>query len=103
MSFDWAKIEADVAEQLGGAGVAGDPALALDHARIEAHARAIAEGRVSRAANAVRGRIELAGPDEVERFDSGIPGYAELRRDGEAAIARGEVAVAVLNGGMATR
>ena len=104
MAFDWKEIEADVAEQLGRAGVARDRALALDHARIEAHARAIAEGRLSRAANAVSGAVEPAGHREVEAFERLSPGErAELEQLGSEAIARGEVAVAVLNGGMATR
>src|SRR5262245_43232237 len=104
MSFDWPKLEGDVAEQLAAAGVAGDAALALDRDRIEAHARAIAEGRVSRAANAVRGAVEPAGPGEVEAFERlSHDERAALEQAGAAAIARGEVAVAVLNGGMATR
>ncbi len=104
MSFDWKTIESDVDEQLARAGVAGHPALALDRARIEAHARAIATGELSKAANALRGRVEAAGPEHVEAVER-IPARerAELERAGREAIARGRVAVAVLNGGMATR
>jgi len=104
MSFDWKTIETDVEEQLARAGVAGHPALALDHARIEAHARAIARGELSKAANAVTGRIEAAGPEHVEVLERiSARERAELERAGRDAIARGRVAVAVLNGGMATR
>lgn len=104
MSFDWKTIETDVDEQLARAGVAGHPALALDRVRIEAHARAIATGRLSKAANAVLGRIEAAGVEHVEALER-MPAreLAELERAGRDAIARGRVAVAVLNGGMATR
>src|SRR5258706_3447998 len=104
MSFDWKTLETDVDEQLARAGVAGHPALALDHARIERHARAIAKGELSKAANAVGGRVEAAGPGDVEALER-IPSRerAELERLGRDAITRGRVAVAVLNGGMATR
>src|SRR5258706_3466673 len=104
MSFDWKMLETDVDEQLARAGVAGHPTLALDHARIEQHARAIAKGELSKAANAVGGRVEAAGPDDVEALER-IPARerAELERLGHDAITRGRVAVAVLNGGMAAR
>jgi len=104
MSFDWKTLETDVDEQLARAGVAGHPALALDRARIEQHARAIAKGELSKAANAVSGRVEAAGPGDVEALER-IPTRerAELERQGRDAITRGRVAVAVLNGGMATR
>ncbi|MFI5315719.1 MAG: UTP--glucose-1-phosphate uridylyltransferase [Myxococcota bacterium] len=104
MSFDWKTIEADVDEQLARAGVAGHPALALDRARIEAHARAIAAGRLTKASNAVKGRVTVAGPEHVEALER-VPERerGELERLGRDAIAGGRVAVAVLNGGMATR
>jgi UTP--glucose-1-phosphate uridylyltransferase len=104
MSFDWKAIEADVDEQLARAGVAGHPSLGLDHVRIESQARAIATGSQSKATNAVQGRFELAGPEHVESLERLTPAErAELDRAGREAIARGRVAVAVLNGGMATR
>src|SRR5262249_6636254 len=104
MSFDWKAIEADVEDQLARAGVAEHPALELDRARIEAHAREIAMGRLSKASNRVRGPIEPAGPGQVESLEA-LPAKqsAELESLGRDAIARGRVAVAVLNGGMATR
>jgi UTP--glucose-1-phosphate uridylyltransferase len=64
----------------------------------------VAAGELSAAGNAVRGRVQppldedlasLPAPDE--------PAYTEAREAGLAALRRGEVAVAVLNGGMATR
>ncbi len=104
MSFDWKALEADVEEQLARAGVAGHPALALDRSRIETHARAIATAKLSRATNAVSGRFAAAGPEAVESLDAVSEGRrAELEYLGRDAIARGQVAVAVLNGGMATR
>jgi UTP--glucose-1-phosphate uridylyltransferase len=104
MGFDWKAIETDVDEQLARASVAGHPALALDRSRLEAHARAIASGKLSKATNAVRGRFEPAGPQHVEALPSlSARERAELERLGADAISRGRVAVAVLNGGMATR
>ena len=104
MSFDWKTIETDVEEQLARAGVAGHPALALDRRRIESHARAIATGELSKATNAVRGQVEAAGEEHVETLESvSARERAELERAGRDAIASGRVAVAVLNGGMATR
>ena len=104
MSFDWKAIETDVDEQLARAGVMGHPSLALDRARIEAHAREIAAGRLSKAANQVKGEVAPAGPEHVEALER-LPERerAEIERLGRDAIARGRVAVAVLNGGMATR
>jgi len=104
MALDWKTIDADVEEQLATAGVAGHPALALDHARIEAQARAIAAGELGRASNLAPGPIEPAGREHVDLLEALPAGErSELARRGADAIARGRVAVAVLNGGMATR
>jgi UTP--glucose-1-phosphate uridylyltransferase len=104
MSFDWKAIDRDVEEQLARSGVAEQAALELDRARIEAHARAIATGKLSKASNRVVGDPKPAGPDEVEALESLDRGErAELEAEGRRAIAAGRVAVAVLNGGMATR
>ena len=104
MSFDWKAIESDVEEQLAQAGVADHPALELDRARIEAHAREIATGRLSKASNRLAGPIEPAQPGQVEALaELSAKERAELEALGRDAIARGRVAVAVLNGGMATR
>jgi UTP--glucose-1-phosphate uridylyltransferase len=64
----------------------------------------VAAGELSTAGNAVRGRIEPPlGEDLVALPAPDEPGYPEAREAGLAALRRGEVAVAVLNGGMATR
>jgi UTP--glucose-1-phosphate uridylyltransferase len=104
MAIDWAEIEKDVDAQLARARVADRADLALDRAQIEAHARAIASGAMSRATNAVPGELEPAGPAHVESLES-LPAKerAELAALGAEEIALGRVAVAVLNGGMATR
>jgi hypothetical protein len=61
-AIDWAEIEKDVDAQLARARVADRSDLALDRAQIEAHARDIAAGRMSKATNAVPGELEPAGP-----------------------------------------
>jgi UTP--glucose-1-phosphate uridylyltransferase len=100
MAFEWKEIADDVAGQLG----AGADELQRIGKRVTEHARGIAERRFSPDANVARGRIELAAPGDVEALDE-IPGAEreELARLGQAAIESGKVAVAVLNGGMATR
>ncbi|HTO51795.1 MAG TPA: UTP--glucose-1-phosphate uridylyltransferase [Myxococcota bacterium] len=104
MPFDWKAIEVDFEDQLARAGVADHPALRLDRRRIESQARAIATGALSKQSNLVSGRFELAGPEHVESLEGlGARERAELERLGRDAIQRGRVAVAVLNGGMATR
>jgi UTP--glucose-1-phosphate uridylyltransferase len=104
MPFDWAEIEKDVDAQLARAGLPDRSGLALDRARIETHARAISAGTLSKASNAVRGNVVLAGHEHVEAIER-LPERerAELARLGADEIAQGRVAVAVLNGGMATR
>ncbi len=104
MPFDWAEIEKDVDAQLGRACVADRADLALDRAQIETNARAIAAGRLSKQSNHVRGELVAAGPEHVESLER-LPTAerAELARLGADEIAQGRVAVAVLNGGMATR
>jgi UTP--glucose-1-phosphate uridylyltransferase len=57
----------------------------------------VADGTLSEESNYVRGRIE-ALPSEAL-----VPGDRALVHEGQEAIERGEVAAAVLNGGMATR
>ncbi|HTO71582.1 MAG TPA: UTP--glucose-1-phosphate uridylyltransferase [Myxococcota bacterium] len=104
MGLDWKTLDRDVEEQLDAAGVAGSPALELDRPRIDAHARAIAGGELSKASNLAPGPVEPAGREHVEVLEA-LPAAerAELERRGAEAIGRGRVAVAVLNGGMATR
>ncbi len=104
VAIDWPEIEREVDAQLARARVADRDELELDRAQIEAHARAIAAGRLSKSSNAVAGDVEPAGAAHVETL-AGLPGVerAELEVLGAEEIARGRVAVAVLNGGMATR
>jgi UTP--glucose-1-phosphate uridylyltransferase len=104
MAIDWAEIQKDVDAQLERAGLVENADVGLDRAQVETHARAIASGALSRGSNAVPGEPRPAGPEHVETLESIAPGErAELERLGRDAIERGRVAVAVLNGGMATR
>jgi UTP--glucose-1-phosphate uridylyltransferase len=64
----------------------------------------VAEGTLSPDSNAVRGTIEPPRDGDLTRAPArGEPGYDEAKAAGIEALRRGEVAVAVLNGGMATR
>jgi UTP--glucose-1-phosphate uridylyltransferase len=66
--------------------------------------RAVRSGELSPAGNAVRGALLPPPPGTIAELPP--PGSRErdrLRRMGRAAIRRGELAVAILNGGMATR
>jgi UTP--glucose-1-phosphate uridylyltransferase len=101
---DWAEIEKDVDAQLERAGVVEHADVGLDRAQVESHARAIAAGQLSKSTNIVPGEVRPAGSEHVESLES-LPSdeRAELEALGREAIARGRVAVAVLNGGMATR
>jgi UTP--glucose-1-phosphate uridylyltransferase len=104
MAIDWPEIQKDVDAQLERAGVVEHTDVGLDRAQVEAHARAIAEGRLSKASNVVPAAVRLATHEHVEsleRLDS--KERDTLAERGREAIARGSVAVAVLNGGMATR
>lgn len=65
---------------------------------------AVADGRLSKANNAVTGDLRAPPPQSIRQLPgSGTRGWAELERRGAAAIARSELGVVVLNGGMATR
>ncbi len=99
MGFDWPAIEADFREQTRGL-----DDLSLDRERIEAFARGIAAGQLTAASNRLPAPVRPANEAEVAALDA-LP-EAERRRLirlGESAIDAGRVAVAVLNGGMATR
>ena len=105
MAIDWAEIQKDVDAQLERAGVVEHTDVGLDRAQVEAHARAIAAGALSKASNVVPGASRGSRATSTSRASSGsrrasAPSSSALGRD---AIARGRVAVAVLNGGMATR
>ena len=104
MAIDWAEIQKDVDAQLDRAGVVEHADVGLDRAQVEAHARAIASGELSKASNVVRAAPRVAGHEHVESLERLTPRErTELEALGRDAIARGRVAVAVLNGGMATR
>jgi UTP--glucose-1-phosphate uridylyltransferase len=99
MAEDWDEIERELAGQLE-----AGAARPLDRALLRTFAEGIRSGRFSRAANAFAAAPRLAGAadvDAVEAFGAAErSGYAER---GSAAIRAGRVAIAVLNGGMATR
>jgi UTP--glucose-1-phosphate uridylyltransferase len=94
----WSEVDADVRAQLGGLD------LSVNRARVERFAAEIAAGRLGAAANRLTVDPEPPGAaDVVELAELPAGERAELARAGEAALEAGEVAVAVLNGGMATR
>ena len=92
--WDWDAIDAEIEHALAGA--------AIDRATVEDHAARVADRRLSRLSNVVDGEPIPAGPEDVAALDE-LSGREELAELGRQAIERGEVAVAVLNGGMATR
>jgi UTP--glucose-1-phosphate uridylyltransferase len=103
-AIDWAEIQKDVDAQLERAGVVEHADVGLDRAQVESHAREIAAGRLSKATNVVPGEVRAAGSEHVDSLESlSERERADLEARGREAIARGRVAVAVLNGGMATR
>ncbi|HEX5051390.1 MAG TPA: hypothetical protein VFZ65_06430, partial [Planctomycetota bacterium] len=64
----------------------------------------IAAGRLSKASNAVTDDLLAPPPGTLQKLPgSGTKAWRELERLGKAAIARGQLGVVVLNGGMATR
>lgn len=64
----------------------------------------VAAGRLSVETNAVTGDLLAPPPGTVHKLPgTGSKAWRELERLGKAAIARGELGVVVLNGGMATR
>jgi len=104
MAIDWAEIQKDVDAQLESAGVVEHADVGLDRVQVETHARAIAAGELSKASNVVPAEPTPASHEHVESLERLSPRErGELGEIGREAIARGRVAVAVLNGGMATR
>ena len=76
----------------------------FDEELFERLRRKVADGELSPEWNRLTGRVEPPPEEEIVRLPaSGEPGYDEAFDAGTAAFGRGEVAVAVLNGGMATR
>jgi len=70
-------------------------------ARLQAE---VAAGRLSPEGNVLRGDVQPPAEGDLVRMpDEGAPGWSEAYERGMAALRQGEVAIAVLNGGMATR
>ncbi|MFQ5513796.1 MAG: UTP--glucose-1-phosphate uridylyltransferase [Myxococcota bacterium] len=99
MGFDWRVIEAELASLLASLG-----AVRIDRDRVEYFARQIAGGRLGPGSNQLPGVPEPVAREGIDRLEALSSGTRDrAARLGREAIARGEVAVAVLNGGMATR
>jgi UTP--glucose-1-phosphate uridylyltransferase len=101
VTLDVSQIAAEADTQLA---QLGDLGLHVDAERLERFARALAAGELGPSSNWFARDPEPAGPDDVEPLDGLVPPErARLERLGCEALERGELAVAVLNGGMATR
>jgi UTP--glucose-1-phosphate uridylyltransferase len=74
----------------------------FDEERFELLRARVAEGALSPATNVVRGRVEPPADDDLTRLPDRSDDE-EPRAAGIAALRAGEVALVVLNGGMATR
>ena len=95
-AVDWDAIAAETVSLPGGA--------EIDLERVQRFAREIAEGRRHLEANRLRAAPRLPGPGDLDVLEGFAPDErARFERSGRAAIERGEVGVAVLAGGMATR
>lgn len=78
--------------------------LTVDLDEVERFARGIAAGRIGPATNRLPSAPRPPEPADLDELGALDPPEAtRLRRIGHEALARGEVAVCVLNGGMATR
>lgn len=99
MKVDWAGVESEVLERTGGL-----EGLEVDRSRIERFAREIRSGQLGRESNRISGSPEPPVRGDVDEL-AGIsgPDREHYTKVGREALERGEVAVAVLNGGMATR
>lgn len=76
----------------------------FDPARFAALQAGIRSGRISNDANMLTGVVEPPRDADLARLPQrGAPGWEEAYTRGIAAIRAGQVAMAVLNGGMATR
>lgn len=97
-AIDWPALESDIREQLAGLG------MQVDRAQVERFAAQIAAGELSVEGNRLRDDPLPPVPgsvDELERLPHAE--QARLRAEGLRALESGQVAVCVLNGGMATR
>ncbi|MBC7794974.1 MAG: UTP--glucose-1-phosphate uridylyltransferase [Clostridia bacterium] len=76
----------------------------FDRESFDKLAAELAAGRFPAARNQVTGKIEAVKPGDIIKWPTaGSQEAQEAERLGRQAIAKGQVAVAVLNGGMATR
>lgn len=76
----------------------------FDAAQLARWQAAVAEHRLSKLGNAETDDLLAPPPDTVRKLPGvSTKAYRELERLGKEAIARGELGVVVLNGGMATR
>ncbi len=99
MTIDWSAIESEVGALLGG--LSGVP-FALE--RIATQAGEIASGRLGPAQNRLTCDPEPLGPSELDHLEAfSERDRARCLKRGREALEAGQVAVAVLNGGMATR
>lgn len=102
MSVSWAEIEVEA--RLALREQSGCEGLAIDVKRVRRFAAEIASGALGRESNWFPEDPVPAGPDEIPDLAQLPEERVEaLREQGAEALASGELAVAVLNGGMATR
>jgi UTP--glucose-1-phosphate uridylyltransferase len=95
-AVDWDSIAEEIETLPGGA--------VIDLERVRRFAREIGAGRLHSETNRLRTAPQLPGPSDLDALAEYAPGErARLERRGRRAIERGEVGVAVLAGGMATR
>lgn len=98
MSFDWKSLDAELRGPLEGL------SYRIDRARLEACAREIAAGRLGPASNHLPAEPRAAARSDVEWLAELPDDRSErLAALGRGLLESGKVAVAVLNGGMATR
>ena len=99
MATDWEKIAREAQQQLG-----EYAPLLLEADQLSAFGRGIASGELGPSSNLYPSDPEPVGEQAVDVLD-GLPAAERKRLEaiGRSALAAGEVAVAVLNGGMATR
>lgn len=76
-------------------------AYRFDEERFLLQQRRLREGRIDLSGNILKNSIQPPKPGDIHDLRNG--GTPEARRRGEEAIARGEVGVVILAGGMATR
>jgi UTP--glucose-1-phosphate uridylyltransferase len=99
MQFDWKRIRAEFRELIGGL-----EGIELDCECIERFAADIRAGRINSESNRMHEPPEPPADEDVDDMAAlGAAQRARLEEIGRRALERGEVAAAVLNGGMATR